>query len=236
MGCGIAIIKHIVFIFNLVFALIGLALLSIGVLYKLDLDAVSDAISLEALDTDLPPILLIVVGATIFVIAFFGCCGAIRESPCCLITYGVLLLSILLIQIAIGIYAFLKIKDAGNIDTGVRGEVQNLFGNYTTNERARNDMNQLQQVLKCCGVDGPLDWPSDIPKSCCIGDKNPCQRTDPSLYSVGCVEKYSQKVKLIVRTMGYVVLGIGATEVIGIICAFCLTSSIRNNYRRGNYA
>lgn len=236
MGCGIAIIKHVVFIFNLVFALIGLALLSIGVLYKLDLDAVSDAITLQALDTNLPPLLLIVVGATIFVIAFFGCCGAIRESPVCLITYGVLLLSILLIQIAIGIYAFLKIKDAVNIDTSIRGEVQNLFGNYTTNEEARNDMNQLQQVLKCCGVDGPFDWKDDIPKSCCIGDKSPCLKNDPALYSVGCVDKYGQKVKLIVRTMGYVVLGIAATEIIGIICAFCLTSSIRNNYRRGTFA
>lgn len=28
------------------------------------------------------PVLLIAVGAIVFVIAFFGCCGAIKKSPC----------------------------------------------------------------------------------------------------------------------------------------------------------
>ncbi|KFB47952.1 AGAP008527-PA-like protein [Anopheles sinensis] len=32
------------------------------------------------------PIVLIVIGSIIFVVACFGCCGAAKESPCMIIT------------------------------------------------------------------------------------------------------------------------------------------------------
>lgn len=32
------------------------------------------------------PILFIVIGAIIFIVAFFGCCGAIKESHCMTVT------------------------------------------------------------------------------------------------------------------------------------------------------
>lgn len=35
-----------------------------------------------------PPMILIVVGVIIFIVAFFGCCGAIQESNFMLITVG----------------------------------------------------------------------------------------------------------------------------------------------------
>lgn len=35
-----------------------------------------------------PAILLIIVGLVIFVIAFFGCCGAIKENYCMVLTVG----------------------------------------------------------------------------------------------------------------------------------------------------
>lgn len=33
-----------------------------------------------------PVIAIIIIGSVIFVIAFFGCCGAIRESHCMTVT------------------------------------------------------------------------------------------------------------------------------------------------------
>jgi CD63 antigen len=32
------------------------------------------------------PVLLIVVGVTVFVVAFFGCCGAVKENHCMIMT------------------------------------------------------------------------------------------------------------------------------------------------------
>jgi CD63 antigen len=32
------------------------------------------------------PVLLVVVGITVFVVAFFGCCGAVKENHCMIMT------------------------------------------------------------------------------------------------------------------------------------------------------
>lgn len=68
------------------FQLAGLALIVVGVLYKLDLDNYTKAIPDDYQNIGLAPTLTIVIGSIIFLIAFFGCCGAIRENPCLLTT------------------------------------------------------------------------------------------------------------------------------------------------------
>lgn len=67
-------------VFRFVPQLCGIALVVIGgvSLAKIaDLQDISDEHSIVA-----PSILFIVLGSIVFVIAFFGCCGAIRESYC----------------------------------------------------------------------------------------------------------------------------------------------------------
>lgn len=62
----------------------GLALLTVGAIFYIKIYDVS-----SALEKSFPPsipIFLIVIGAIIFIIAFFGCCGAIRDSHCMVVT------------------------------------------------------------------------------------------------------------------------------------------------------
>ena len=40
-----------------------------------------------------PLVTLMIAGAVIFIIAFFGCCGAIRESHCMIVTVNFILLT-----------------------------------------------------------------------------------------------------------------------------------------------
>ncbi len=56
-------------------------------------------------------IILIVGGAVIFIIAFFGCCGAIKEWRPLLAMYAIVLLLILAIEIAAIVYAAMN-KDS----------------------------------------------------------------------------------------------------------------------------
>jgi CD63 antigen len=68
--------------------LCGLGLLVAGALTYANIDQVDyflDRVSNEV-NFSAPPIVLIVVGSIIFVIAFYGCCGAIRESHCMIVT------------------------------------------------------------------------------------------------------------------------------------------------------
>lgn len=66
------------------FQLCGIALIAVGVGFLLKYDDVLDAF--KDLNVNVVPIAFIVIGSAIFLIAFFGCCGAIFESECMVLT------------------------------------------------------------------------------------------------------------------------------------------------------
>lgn len=70
----------------LLLQLCGLAILVVGVLMHLNLKHFSEVVEQNVI---FPSVTLIVVGSIIFVVAFFGCCGAIRESQCMTITVSI---------------------------------------------------------------------------------------------------------------------------------------------------
>lgn len=68
--------------------LCGLGLLIAGALTYVNIDKADhfmDKVN-EQVNFSAPPIVLMVIGSIIFVIAFFGCCGAIQESHCMIVT------------------------------------------------------------------------------------------------------------------------------------------------------
>jgi hypothetical protein len=64
--------------------LCGLAILVAGALSYANIDEVDN--HLKNVDVSGSPIALIVVGSIVFIVAFYGCCGAIRESHCMVVT------------------------------------------------------------------------------------------------------------------------------------------------------
>lgn len=71
------------FKYFLFFQLLGLAMIGIGVAFQLNWTVVKDEIKSHL---TVAPWVFIIIGAVMFVIAFFGCCGAIRESHCMVVT------------------------------------------------------------------------------------------------------------------------------------------------------
>jgi hypothetical protein len=69
---------------RLLLQLIGLGILIAGALSYADIKEVDQ--HLKNVDVNGSPIGLIVLGSIVFVIAFYGCCGAIRESHCMIVT------------------------------------------------------------------------------------------------------------------------------------------------------
>lgn len=51
--------------------------------------------------------LVAAIAASVFllVLSFMGCCGALRENHCMLVTYGTLLLAIMLVEVGLGVLA-----------------------------------------------------------------------------------------------------------------------------------
>jgi len=66
-----------------VFQLSGLALLGLGLLtryYSTKTEELANKASGDA--TGLAALAFIIIGGSVFIVSFFGCCGAIRESHC----------------------------------------------------------------------------------------------------------------------------------------------------------
>lgn len=234
MGCGMGMIKYLLFIFNFIFVLCGLAILIVGVLvhigdkkYTNEMEGLTDNLTF-------PSIALIVIGSIIFVIAFFGCCGAIRESHCMVITFASLLLTILIIQVAIAIYTFVALKNADDIN--FRDEYKTkVFDKYNSSEETKEFVDFIQNELKCCGVDSYNDFLRNkpyIPGSCC-GKNSSDTCTQQNAYQTGCVSALKDLFKYASAILGGIALGIAAIELIGIIFALCLANSIKNAERRG---
>ncbi|XP_071561012.1 tetraspanin 6 [Temnothorax nylanderi] len=233
MGCGMGVIKYLLFIFNFIFVLFGLAVLVLGVLAQLGNEGYSDY--LPEFNITAPAVTFIVIGCIIFVVAFLGCCGAIRESHCMIITFACLLLAILIAQVAIAIYAFVVAKNSGDFNFKDKYAID-LFRKYGKDYPHETEVvDTIQDWLKCCGVDGPQDFPVihhiAIPGSCCGKKESTC---DPlSAYQEGCPDALKEFFRSSLTILGGVALGIAAAELIGIIFALCLANSIKNAQRRG---
>uniref|UniRef100_A0A0C9Q5P6 Tetraspanin n=1 Tax=Fopius arisanus TaxID=64838 RepID=A0A0C9Q5P6_9HYME len=241
MNCGYSCMKYLLFIFNLIFVLCGLALLILGVLVETNLGSVKAETADQIHQIEVIAIGLIVIGSIIFVIAFFGCCGAIRESHCMTVTYAVFLLVILVIQVGIAIWAFVVLKNLNTAE--MTEEFKKPLTKYWSDVDSRNAVDLAQEMLHCCGASGPDDYASNhvnmngtIPWSCC---KQESERkfqfcNGREVYQIGCSGQIKDLVKNIGHGLGGVALGIAGIELVGIIFALCLANSIRNEDRR-NY-
>ena len=109
MGCCDTMLRYIVFLINFVFFLASVALIAIGAYINFHMRKYLDFLDSQYLNTS---IVLIIIGAIILIVAFFGCCGACTENACMMYTYGTLMALILisLIGVAITIVVF-KVRE-----------------------------------------------------------------------------------------------------------------------------
>lgn len=85
-NCSYRIVHNIIFIWQvslLFFQLSGVALLGLGLLtryYSTKSEELANRASGDS--TGLAALAFIIIGGAVFIVSFFGCCGAIRESHC----------------------------------------------------------------------------------------------------------------------------------------------------------
>ena len=106
--CWRGCLKYSIFFFNFLFALIGLTLIGIGSYLQIHARHYFDFLSNTFINT---PLVVIVLGITVFLISFLACFGAISESSFLIFSYSVLLTFILMGQFAGGITAFIMKKN-----------------------------------------------------------------------------------------------------------------------------
>ncbi|KAH0951576.1 hypothetical protein HN011_005844 [Eciton burchellii] len=225
-SCGMSIIKYILFVFNLVFAISGIGIIAAGAVVLADVGEFTYFMEGRIMA---PPIVLIVAGSIVFIIAFLGCYGAIKEHYNMLIAFAAALLIIFVIELAVGIAAAVFKND---FSMAMRDTLKESIKNYTDTDRQAWD--NVQRKLQCCGVDGPNDWtPSNgftgtFPSSCCIQDMQViCQPVDRLVYKDGCFSKLEMRVQKSATVLIGVGIGIAFVEIAGIVLACCLAAAIK---------
>ncbi|XP_026092806.1 CD63 antigen-like [Carassius auratus] len=229
---GAKCIKYLLFFFNFIFWLCGLALIIIGVLTKLSID--TSAIIKGYLGS---PILLIVVGSIIFFIAFFGCCGAWKENQYMMTMFTVLLSLIIIIEIGAAIAGYVL---WGKLNGLLHERFDILIAGYNETEN-RQIIDEIQQEQKCCGQNSSLDWlnskflaPDSVPDSCCKNITKDCGegaiRDTRKIYTVGCQPIMDKFLKQIILYISVPALVIGLVQITGIVLSCILMRAIRSGY------
>ncbi|XP_052749599.1 CD63 antigen-like [Galleria mellonella] len=221
MGCGEFLVKYILFFSNLFFALAGLALLGLGIAIQLQIRTVVENIS--DFNVEIAPITAMVVGSIVFLIAFYGCCGAIRESNCMLVTYAIFMIVLMIIKITLASLIFIQLDD---IILEIPKHLNTLFNNDAL------AFGNIQAAFKCCGTTGPLSYPNPInlPDTCC--ELTPCNAINAY---PGCNDKITSLFQTYGITIGIVPLVIAAFELVAVVFSLCLANHARNKIRRTHY-
>ncbi|XP_077558975.1 CD9 antigen-like isoform X2 [Haemaphysalis longicornis] len=194
-GCY-ACLKYTVVILNFLFWLAGIAVVVVSVMLLLDSSKYLANEGGGGQDSQLYfSIIYILLGAGCFmaIVGFFGCCGALRESPCMLCTFFIFLVVIIAAEVTGGIWAWMNLE---TFEKAVKGQVQHMIHkDYQVSEVITKTIDTMQHDLQCCGVEGPQDWAASrinqnaqdvlgavmeagirstglyqVPKSCCVDE------------------------------------------------------------------
>ncbi|XP_013385776.1 tetraspanin-18 isoform X2 [Lingula anatina] len=175
LGCGAKCAKYILFVFNIIFFLLGGACLGVGIWVLLDSNASNWIDKLLNVNSDVAGItssfdvagllktgayMLIAGGGAVFVIGFLGCCGAVKEWRPLLVLYAILIGIIFIIEITGGVLA---VVFNGRVQTEVKtyltGTIKDKFdGKLNTSEPISLAWNYAMGELQCCGVTNGSDF------------------------------------------------------------------------------
>lgn len=231
------LMKILLFIFNFIFVILGIVLIVSGVLIHTsdkDVDILTDtALPFLSVGT-----LVIVLGVIVFIVAFTGCCGAIKENKCLLTTFIVLLLIILAIELVCVILGYLYQGQVESILTD--GIIENM-DQYAQNVNGTDNVvkdawDQIQMEGECCGVLGRSDWwmngtfaENMVPASCCMdAPKGQYACASADAYMKGCKDRLIMAVKNNLVLSGTLSLVILLAEIFGIIFACCVLKDVRD--------
>ncbi|KAL6267791.1 hypothetical protein P5V15_000862 [Pogonomyrmex californicus] len=235
LGLAPKTIKYLMFAFNLFFVITGIVLLSIGLVihgvyyqYQHFLDNSFFSV----------PSLLVAVGSIIFIIAFFGCCGAVRESYCMIITFCTLLAAIFLLEVIGGTMGYVMRAQVASI---AEKKMLETMPKYNDSKEIAQVWDHLQRDLNCCGTLNYTDWLkeknniSGIPMSCCdntigaVGTSN-CTKESPTLHQQSCMEAFVSFAKEHAAKIAGVGIGLAIIQLVGIFLSSYLAKSIKNSY------
>ncbi|XP_065837072.1 leukocyte surface antigen CD53-like [Oscarella lobularis] len=234
-GCATCI-KWSIFVFNILLWAAGTALLGLGIWLYVEFGQFLD--DLAGFSWLSAPIVIMVVGAIMVVVCFFGCCGAFKESKCMLYIFASSLVVIVILEIAGGAVGYVKRNDVEDV---LESSLSKSMSEYNTSVPIQKAWDYAQKTFKCCGSNSSDQWASipgfgsKIPWSCCnTAVKNFTCPTSMTFtptnvnqyYPDGCYPTIRQKILDNVVPVMIAAIALGCIELCGIIFGFWLACQI----------
>ncbi|XP_072171671.1 tetraspanin-9-like [Diadema setosum] len=230
-GCA-RIIKILMFIFNFIFFVCGIVVLAVGIYVNVvDGDFAQILPSFPFLSAGN---LLIACGVIVLIVGFLGCCGAVKENACMLLVFFFLLLLILILEIVAGALAFTY---RNQVEDFVVKDLTEGMSSYNRSQSITKAWDVLQSELKCCGVNGSMDWMrvnvtlapgAAYPDSCCKEYTDMCASRGGMPWDSGCKQKLTMQLRDNIYIVGAIGIAFGLIQVMGLVFSMCLYCSIRD--------
>ncbi|XP_076776827.1 CD63 antigen isoform X1 [Arvicanthis niloticus] len=230
---GMKCVKFLLYVLLLAFCACAVGLIAIGVAVQVVL---KQAITHETTAGSLLPVVIIAVGAFLFLVAFVGCCGACKENYCLMITFAVFLSLIMLVEVAVAIAGYV-FRD--QVKSEFNKSFRQQMENYLKDNKTATILDKLQKENNCCGASNYTDWESipgmgkdRVPDSCCVNITAGCGNNfkESTIHTQGCLETITTWLRKNVLLVAAAALGIAFVEVLGVIFSCCLVKSIRSGY------
>jgi len=243
---GYLCLKTLLLIYSFFFLLIGILLVGIGYWIESahhEYDSINDYVRS-------PAIIAIAVGAFIIVAAFCGLFGAVREHLCLLRTFFIFIILIFILQVTIGVLAFVYREETENI---FQNQIESAVKKYTDNENIAKSIDKIQTELHCCGVWDPNGWDLNtnltcngtegscsVPDSCCRLHSTNCglgiRKGNPKMSKLfakgisteGCYFKLHNYIGRHLDICGATALGLAIPQILGIFLVYLFGQKVED--------
>ncbi|XP_019641389.1 PREDICTED: CD9 antigen-like [Branchiostoma belcheri] len=234
--CSFKCMKIALFVFNLIFLLLGLTLVGVGIWVMVESNA-SNAFTLT--DTDsmtlyAGAIVLIVGGVITVIVSVLGAVGAWKEHQIILGVFFTCLLILLCLEVAIGVYYVVQ-KDQFYVTVGDAIDTLSTTNYSDFDPAIQTLLDTIQKNLQCCGLNSTKNF-NPKPSSCSCDvdtDDNCCELDAMSWWDRPCkrpIILWMQEQSGIIAGVG---IGFGLVMVFGMTMSCCLCQKKR---KTGNNA
>lgn len=200
-GCYVCL-KYLLVVFNLIYWLLGVCVIAVAIICLTHGDKY--LVNQGGSEADVKEFLtaiyvLFAIGSFLVVLGFLGCCGAVRESPCMLCTFFVLMVCVIVVEVGGGAQIWSQSEPIrSSIKKQLTFVIQEEYSPNEPDSFFNQRIDQLQKSLHCCGIIEPADWAKSkyngfsgpqnignkilgvltaavgaykVPKSCCVSDE-----------------------------------------------------------------
>ncbi|KAJ0004620.1 hypothetical protein NQD34_010834 [Periophthalmus magnuspinnatus] len=246
--------KYLMFSYNIVFWLLGAALIAAGLWAWSEKGVLQDLSVLTRIHGFDPVWALLVAGVVMFVLGFAGCVGALRENLCLLKAFSSMVGLIFFLEV---LAVVLVLVFQSQVFEWIQTFFMRNIRAYRDDIDLQNLIDSLQTSTWCCGAQGPEDWEHNpyfscnstnasrercgVPFSCCVLDpaesvvNSQCgydvrKRAKPDwseqIHTRGCISALEQWVPGNLYTVALVFVIVSVLQMLGIYLARSLITDI----------